>query len=137
MKPHTDDRNDRRSCAGYIPAMVERGLARADAEWHRIAQVTDGGDLDHALRAEQLAAVCARRARWWHVLARWAYRPATHGHDVHAVFGTAAHMARTRQLSDARFWSELAADWRARAEQRPTSDAAGALSNWDELGVTA
>lgn len=30
-----------------------------------------------------------------------------------------------------------AAGWQARAEQRPASDAAGALSNWHELGVTA
>ncbi len=44
--------------------------------------------------------------------------------------------AHRKAQDDARFWRETAADWQARAEHRPTSDAAGALSNWAELGVT-
>jgi hypothetical protein len=142
MKPHRYDPDRyipaaRRACNGYVPAIVAQALDRADAEWHRIARITDSGDLAHAVRAERLAVICTRRAAWWDVLARWTYHRTLHGHDMPPVFGTAAHAARSRELSDARFWSEIAADWRARAERRPTSDAAGALSNWDELGVTA
>jgi hypothetical protein len=46
-------------------------------------------------------------------------------------------IARLALRDDARFWTETAADWRARAEHRPTSDAAGALSNHADLGVVA
>ena len=45
----------------------------------------------------------------------------------------AAHPAR----DDARFWREAAQDWQARADRRPTSDAAGALSNCYELEITS
>ena len=45
-------------------------------------------------------------------------------------------IAHRKAREDARFWQETAQDWQARAEHRLTSDAAGALSNWAELGVT-
>ncbi|WP_297651268.1 hypothetical protein [Pseudonocardia sp.] len=45
--------------------------------------------------------------------------------------------AQYTEQDRARFWRDSAADWQARAERRPTSDAAGALSNWAELGVSA
>ena len=38
---------------------------------------------------------------------------------------------------DARFWREAAQDWQARADRRPTSDAAGALSNHHELEIAS
>ena len=55
--------------------------------------------------------------------------------------GTSALPARRVRCApagpaDARFWRETAQDWQARVDHRPTSDAAGALSNWRELGVT-
>ncbi|OLT10143.1 hypothetical protein BJF78_29220 [Pseudonocardia sp. CNS-139] len=90
-------------------------------------------DLERAVRAERLAMICAREAAWWGLLARWSYLSGA----VDAIHGRAALRARSKCRGDARFWRDLAADWRARAERRPTSDAAGALSNWRELGVTA
>ena len=49
----------------------------------------------------------------------------------------APEIAHRKALDDARFWRDTAADWQARAaDNRPTSDAAGALSNWAGLGVT-
>jgi hypothetical protein len=90
-------------------------------------------DAEHAARAARLALVSARRSAWWGVLARETYRDL----DMHVLFGRTAVIAQLTERDRARFWRDAAADWQARAEHRPTSDAAGALSNWQELGVTA
>ena len=68
------------------------------------------------------------------MLAAWSYR---HGSAVPLVYGHAAQHCASKDRDSARFWRETAADWRARAERRPTSDAAGALSNHHELEVMA
>ena len=121
--------------SGYVPAIVAAALERWQADYTRVAAMPHHTDIEHALRAERLAVLADRRARWWGVLAGWVYSP-TAG-SVPTVFGAAADESACRERDNARFWREAAADWRARAEHRPTSDAAGALSNWDELGVTA
>jgi hypothetical protein len=90
-------------------------------------------DLDAAHRAERLALVSARITGAWRLIAAHAVTD----HTIPAVFLRAAVIAECDARDDARFWRDTAADWRARAEGRPTSDAAGALSNWHELGVTA
>jgi hypothetical protein len=90
-------------------------------------------DVEHAVRAARLALIAMRRSAWWGLLARATYRDL----NTHVVHGRTALIAQHREKDRARFWRDAAADWRARAEQRPTSDAAGALSNWHELGVTA
>lgn len=92
-----------------------------------------GTDAEHAARSRALAVIAARRAGWWSVLRRYVRSDLT----VPAVYAIAARAARDEQRDRARFWRDCAQDWQARAEQRPTSDAAGALSNWHELGVTA
>lgn len=86
------------------------------------------------MRAERLAEIYAREARWWGVLERHIYSPAS---TVPLVYGDAVIIARLALRDDARFWAETASDWRARAERRPTSDAAGALCNHADLGVVA
>jgi hypothetical protein len=90
-------------------------------------------DTDRAARCRALALIAARRAGWWSVLRRHVRSDLT----TPMVYAIAARAARDEQRNRARFWCECAQDWTARAEQRPTSDAAGALSNWHELGVTA
>jgi hypothetical protein len=90
-------------------------------------------DAEHAARAARLALICARTAAWWGLLARATYRDV----DMHVLHGRAALIAQHTEKNRARFWRDAAADWTARAERRPTSDAAGALSNWHELEVTA
>jgi hypothetical protein len=92
---------------------------------------TDGENVARCLR---LALICARMSAWWGVLADHVYRdpsPATR------LFGQALILAQHAERDRAKFWRESADEWLARAERRPTSDAAGSLSNWDELGVTA
>jgi hypothetical protein len=91
-------------------------------------------DWEHVARCSRLALICARTSAWWGVLARETFRyPNTHGR----LFGKAVLVAQRTERDRARFWRDAARDWQARAEKRPTSDAAGALSNWAELGVSA
>lgn len=90
-------------------------------------------DTEQAARCHALALIAARRAGWWSVLRRAAVADLA----TPMVYALAARAARDEQRDRARFWRDLAADWTARAEHRPTSDAAGALSNWHELGVSA
>jgi hypothetical protein len=79
-----------------------------------------------------MALLCARRAGWWRVLLTDHRRTRA----LLPVHERATRTAHRKAREDFRFWRDTAADWQARAEQRPTSDAAGALSNWSELGVT-
>lgn len=75
--------------------------------------------------------ISARRAGWWRVLLADDQRT----YALHPLHRRAAVMAHRRERDNARFWRETVQDWQARTEHRPTSDAAGALSNWWELGV--
>ena len=85
-----------------------------------------------ATRSATLALISARTAGWWRVLLSADRRSRT----THPLYRRAVSAAHRKAQADARFWRETAADWQARVERRPTSDAAGALSNWAELGVT-
>ncbi len=92
-----------------------------------------GTNTENATRAECLALISERITGLWRLIV-------THGANdltVPDVYRHAAVLAECDARDTARFWRDTAADWRARAEGRPTSDAAGALSNWHELGVTA
>ncbi len=90
-------------------------------------------DLDAARRAERLALICAQITGVWRLISAHV----TSDRTLPVVLIRAAVIAECDARSTARFWRDTAADWRARAEHRPTSDTAGALSNWRELGVTA
>lgn len=125
---------DPRAEAGTVPALVSAGLARSAALRRAVATPVPSDALGHAVRAERLAEIYAREARWWAVLERHLYSPAS---TVPLVYGDAVIIARLALRDDARFWAETASDWWARAEQRPTSDAAGALCNHADLGVVA
>lgn len=125
----------RPASTGYVPAIVDAALARLHDAYQRAAALPTDSDAAHAVRARQLAVVAARRARWWQVLGRWVYTEA--GQPVPLLFGAAALDAAHSARDEARFWREAADDWQARAEHRPTSDAAGALSNHHELELEA
>jgi hypothetical protein len=109
-------------------------LAEIDRQHRAAMALPYGTDTENAVRAARLALACARASAWWGLLAREVARD----HErMHPLFMRAAVIAAADSKGSARFWRDAAADWRARAERRPTSDAAGALSNWHELGVTA
>lgn len=130
MRTHTHDTEPTRT--DYLRRVTE-AIAELDRQHSQAAAMSHSTDAEHAARAARLALICARTAAWWGVLARETYRDPK-AHDLH---GRAAVIARHTEKDRARFWRDAAADWTARAEHRPTSDAAGALSNWHELGVAA
>ena len=115
-----------------IPSHIVTALAGLDDAYKAAAGMPHTCNVEHAERALAIARVCARRAAWWRVLARFTYRA-----NYHRLHGKAALLAGAKDTERARFWRDIAADWRARADRVPTSDAAGALSNWAELGVSA
>jgi hypothetical protein len=132
MRTRTHDRKPTRT--DYVRRVAE---AIAELDRHRAEAMAMAmphrTDAEHATRAARLALICARTAAWWGLLARNTYRDP----HLHSLYGRAAVVAEHTEKNTARFWRDAAADWTARAEHRPTSDAAGALSNWHELGVTA
>lgn len=118
------------------PPVLDRVAAAMDGlltEFLAVTRTRPTTDAGWADRSRALALIDARRAGWWRVLSRAGFRDT----GVHPLFAHAALIAADDCQDRARFWRDLAAEYRARAEGRLTSDAAGALSNWQELGVTA
>jgi hypothetical protein len=118
------------------PPVTARVTAALDEQRKLISEVLGwhpGTNADRAARDRVLALLAARRAGWWSVLLRHVRADLS----TPLIYAVAARAARNEERNRARFWRECAQDWQARADQRPTSDAAGALSNWHELGVTA
>jgi hypothetical protein len=116
----------------YVRRVAE-AIAELDRHREDAMAMPHRTDAEHATRAARLALVGMRLSAWWGLLARDAYRDL----HLHSLYGRAAVIAQHSEKDSARFWRDAAADWQARADRRPTSDAAGALSNWHELGVTA
>jgi len=114
-----------------VARVVEAGLRRASRAIRDTARPPTGDLLAHAARARRLAELHARRARWWTVLER---DTATNG--VPVIYGEAVVTAVLDNERQARYWTDTADDWQALADGRPTSDVAGAMSNWADLGLT-
>ena len=141
MNTPTDPIHDAHDTDARRPTLAQRVQAALDGlrvqlgEVHATRPTTDA---DHAQRCAVLALLHARRAGWWAVFHRGVIYSGVHGDAAVTVLLVRASLIAWRDAQDrARFWRNTASDWRARAEGRPTSDAAGALSNWHELGVTA
>lgn len=115
-----------------VTRLAHAGLNRASAAISETSALRPTDDLGQAARARRLAELHSRRARWWTVLRRATVADL----DTPAVYITAVATACVDAENSARFWRDAAEDWQARAEQRPTSDVAGAMSNWHELGLT-
>jgi hypothetical protein len=129
---HTHSRDTDPTRTSYLHR-IATAIGELDDQRAQATAMPHRSDAEHAARAARLALICARTAAWWGLLARIAYRDPA----VHSLHGHAAVIAKHAEKNNARFWRDAAADWQARAERRPTSDAAGALSNWHELEVTA
>ncbi|OJY45022.1 hypothetical protein [Pseudonocardia sp. 73-21] len=126
--------DDEFTTANEFLARVTAALNACATDERVASDMPHRDNAENVARCARLALVSARTSAWWGVLARRAYHfPYAHG----ALLGKAAMNAQLTEHDRARFWRDCAADWQARAERRPTSDAAGALSNWAELGVSA
>lgn len=114
-----------------VSRLVEAGLRRV-TDAIRDTVPAPVGDLHaHAARSRRLSKLYARRARWFAVLERDTIRQ----HHIPLVYVQAVVDAGCSANREARFWADTAADWQALIEARPTSDVAGAMSNWHELGL--
>lgn len=114
-----------------VARLADAGLNRAATAISQTSAMRPTDDLGQAARARRLSELHTRRARWWAVLQRAAVADL----DIPAVYLCAVAIACVDAEGSARFWRDAADDWTARAEHRPTSDIAGAVSNWHELGV--
>lgn len=117
--------------AAVAVRLADQSITRLTAVILAVGAQDSTDATERAARALRLQQLHARQARWWAVLAR-----ASDHRTVSFVYIDAVIRARSKAEEDARFWRDAAADWTARALDRPTSDCAGAMSNWDELGVT-
>jgi hypothetical protein len=120
---------------GYL-VKIAAAMEENERAYREAAKMPCGTDAEQAVRAARLALISARAGAWWGLLTKAIARdPRMHSLYLR-VYLRAAAMAEASEKSRARFWRDAAADWRARAERRPTSDAAGGMSNWQQLGVT-
>ncbi|OJG06648.1 hypothetical protein BG618_02406 [Pseudonocardia autotrophica] len=114
-----------------VARLVEAGLRRTSRAIRDTARPPAGDLLAHTARARRLAELHTRRARWWAVLER---DSATNG--VPVIYVEAVVTAVLDNERQARYWTDTADDWQALADGRPTSEVAGAMSNWSDLGLT-
>jgi hypothetical protein len=91
-----------------VPGLVAAGLPRCAVAERQAFEMPRRNNEEWAARADRLGELRARRARWWSVLARWAYRSPT----VPPVLAMAAVAAESADLDHARSWREMAGDWR-------------------------
>ncbi|OJG05572.1 hypothetical protein BG618_03171 [Pseudonocardia autotrophica] len=114
-----------------VARLVEAGIRRTSRAIRDTARPPAGDLLAHAARARRLAELHTRRARWWAVLQR-----DTATNQVPIVYVQAVVTAVMENERQARYWTDTADDWQALADGRATSDVAGAMSNWADLGLT-
>jgi hypothetical protein len=102
--------------AGWVPAIVDAGLGRCQRERTRLGAQRPTSDEALTVRAERMAVLFEREARWWTVLDRWTYL----GQDeIPNVYGRAALIAAGESRRDARFYRDLACDFRRRVAGQP------------------
>lgn len=114
---------------GVAVRLAEQFIVRLNHLIMAVCAQRPTDETDRAVRALRLEQLHTRQARWWAVLQRNTHQA------VSFVYIDAVIRARFKAEEDARFWRDSASDWTARALGRPTSDCAGAMSNWDDLGV--
>lgn len=113
--------------------MVAAGLNRCADELVKARRLPRRTYVESAVRAERLARLTLREARWWTVLDRWAFSGRS---TVPTVFARAAMLAAASREEQATFWRESAADWRRRAAGEQLCGVVGCRCN-GECGVAA
>lgn len=105
-----------------VPAIVRAGLDRCRGERVRVSGSEPRTAAEWVVRAERLAVLSEREARWWTVLERWTFLGQT---QIPTVYGRAAMRAASSEHEEARFWRDSAADWRRRAAGEPVCGVIG------------
>lgn len=92
------------------PVMVERAIRRCGEEFYRAVNLPTDTRTQQVERADRLAEVAERRARWWGVLIRWVFTSDT---GTSWVFASAALTAQRHEELEARLWRDTANHLRA------------------------
>ncbi|HZZ50848.1 MAG TPA: hypothetical protein VFE65_28495 [Pseudonocardia sp.] len=100
----------------WVPAMVDAGVMRCTRQRLSSLAVGGGTPIEEAARAERLARLCEREARWWRVLERWLL---AHPDEWTVVFGRAVAHTVAVQAENAHRWRMLAGDWRRLVNGEP------------------
>jgi hypothetical protein len=87
------------------PETVERAIRRCGEEFYRAVNRPSDTRAAQVLRAQRLAEVAERRARWWGVLIRWVFSPES---GASWVIAFAALTAQKAEESEAKLWRETA-----------------------------
>lgn len=95
-----------------VPALVEAGLRRCEEAENAASGMPRRTNEEWAARADRLADLCERRARWWAVLSRWSFGQ----EDLPSVLVRATVTVGISEDEHARSWREMARDWRRMAE---------------------
>jgi hypothetical protein len=106
---------------GWVPAIVLEGLRRCSEQRVTAMELPRRSNADWAARADRLAELCDREARWWSVLATWTYRQG----DVPLIYRRAVLESVIDKRNRALSWRESAADWRRRAAGEPVCEVIG------------
>lgn len=87
------------------PVMVERAIRRCGEEFYRAVNLPVDTPAQQVERAQRLAEVAERRARWWGVLIRWVFNS---GSGTSWVFASAALTAQRHEELEGRLWRDTA-----------------------------
>lgn len=105
-----------RRAARTVPELVTAGLDRCAAEYRMVLMRPAATHAERAARAERLAVLSKREARWWTVLKRWTYGPSW---DIPLIFGRAAILAAADATQRAHLYAGMAADYQRMAAGLP------------------
>lgn len=94
------------------PVMVERAIRRCGEEFYRAVNLPIDTRTQQVERADRLAEVAERRARWWGVLIRWVFTSDT---GTSWVFASAALTAQRHEELEGRLWRDTANHLRTEA----------------------
>ncbi|MGI8815069.1 MAG: hypothetical protein ACR2G2_07250 [Pseudonocardia sp.] len=111
-----------RGIGPWVPVMVEAGLRRCTEQRRTVSELDPRTHLEQAARADRVAALWEREARWWLVLQRWTYSRRA---NVPLVYGRAVVQAGTEANRYVEFYRDIAADWRRMAAGEPVCGVIG------------
>lgn len=92
--------------------MVARAMRRCGEDFYQAAQLPTDTRAQQAIRADRLAEIAERRARWWAVLIRYVL---SSGSGASWVYASAALTAQRHEESEAKLWRDSATHLRSDA----------------------
>lgn len=138
MNPERNETTVDGERTSWVPALVQAGLQRCSDQRLVASQMPRISAVEWAARADRLARIADREARWWSVLARWTYSQPYRLDGVPLIFGRAVLKTIEEREQRAHLLRQMAKDWRHRAAGRPVCPVIGCdCGGTGECGVAA